>query len=98
MRNKRNKKRTAKRIAIILAFILLPVGAFGFGYFFKDTSQDKQLSHTLTVDGNIISEDINVNSNGIVPGDSISVPISIKPNSIALIRSILSSFLTFFIK
>lgn len=78
-----NKKRS-KRVAIVLACILIPVGAFGFGYFFRNHKVNKQVANTLTVDGSIggsIVENITPNTIGIVPGDIINETINIAPNA-----------------
>lgn len=78
-----NKKRT-KRIAIVLACILIPVGAFGFGYFWNRDSKDNQVANTLSVNGNItgsITEDADINTTGMVPGDEVKSTININPTS-----------------
>lgn len=81
-----NRKKL-RRVALVLVGILLPVGAFGFGYFYSNKDGIKDISHTLTVDGNIIGireanvEDIECDADGVVPGDSINVPIFIQPKS-----------------
>ncbi|WP_434798595.1 hypothetical protein [Terrisporobacter vanillatitrophus] len=80
----RNKRKT-RRIAISLACILIPLGALGFGYFVvRDEATDKKVAHTLTVDGKIEGTVVNTqdaNIDGIVPGDTISKTINIKPNA-----------------
>ncbi|MCC3869769.1 hypothetical protein [Terrisporobacter mayombei] len=80
-------KRKTKRIAIALACILIPLGALGFGYFVGgDKATDKEVANTLTVDGKIEGTVVNTqdaNTDGIVPGDTISKTINIKPNSTA---------------
>ena len=80
----KNKKKT-RRIAIVLACILIPLGAFGFGYFFKqDKVSEKKVTHTLTVDGNIegtIKNTVEANTAGIVPGDTVDETINIKPSA-----------------
>lgn len=84
MDRKNNKNKIVKRIAMVLLCILIPVGAFGFGYFFKNVEGNKDVTHTLTVDGSIKgidSQNIECDTDGIVPGDSVNVPISIQPNS-----------------
>lgn len=82
----RNKRKT-RRIAIALACILIPLGALGFGYFVgRDEATDKKVAHTLTVDGKIGGSVVNTqdaNIDGIVPGDTISKTINIKPNATA---------------
>lgn len=78
-----NKKRTMK-VAIVLACVLIPVGAFGFGYFFSDKGESHQVAHTLSVDGDItgsITEDVTTDATGIVPGDQVSATVNIKPTS-----------------
>lgn len=80
-----NKKKN-KRIAMILACILIPVGAFGFGYFFRNDEKNKQVANTLTVDGSIggsIVENFEPDTGGIVPGDVVDETINIKPNATA---------------
>lgn len=81
-----NKKKM-KRIAIALACILVPLGALGFGYFIGgDKAIDKEVANTLTVDGKIEGSVVNTqdaNTDGIVPGDTISKTINIKPNATA---------------
>ena len=80
-----NKKR-CKRIAMVLACILIPVGAFGFGYFFRTDEKEKQVENTLTVDGSIegsIAETSAVDMKGIVPGDTLNETININPKSTA---------------
>ena len=84
MDRKNNKNKIVKRIAMVLLCILIPVGAFGFGYFFKNVEGNKDVTHTLTVDGSIKgidSQNVECDTDGIVPGDSVNVPISIQPNS-----------------
>lgn len=80
----KNKKKT-RRVAIVLACILIPLGAFGFGYFFKqDKVSEKKVTHTLTVDGNIegtIKNTVEANTAGIVPGDTVDETINIKPSA-----------------
>lgn len=80
-------KRKTRRIAIALACILIPLGALGFGYFVGgDKAADKKVANTLTVDGKIEGTVVNTqdaNTDGIVPGDTISKTINIKPNATA---------------
>lgn len=80
-------KRKTRRIAIALACILIPLGALGFGYFVGgDKAIDKEVANTLTVDGKIEGTVVNTqdaNTDGIVPGDTISKTINIKPNATA---------------
>lgn len=67
--------------------VLIPVGALGFGYFTGgDEKKDIQIANTLTVDGSIevtTTSETEVNSAGIVPGDTINETINIKPNATA---------------
>lgn len=77
-----NKK--VKKTAILLAFMLIPVGAFGFMYFWKEDSRDSQVANTLSVNGNItgsITENADVDTTGMVPGDQIEATINISPTS-----------------
>lgn len=82
----RNKRKN-RRIAIALSCILIPLGALGFGYFIGgDKAVDKEVGNTLTVDGKIEGTVVNTqdtNIDGIVPGDTISKTINIKPNATA---------------
>ena len=78
-----SKKKT-RRVAIVLACILLPVGAFGFMYFWKEDSKDNQVANTLSVNGNItgsITENADVDTTGMVPGDQVKATININPTS-----------------
>ena len=81
---KNNKKRT-KRLAILLACILVPLGAFGFGYFLNKYKVEKQIAQTLTVEGSIggTIADTNLNISEIVPGDIISQSIELNSTSTA---------------
>lgn len=85
--NGKNKVKKARRVSIILVCILVPVGAFGFGYFMKQGSlNNKQVAHTLTVDGEIkgtIVEMEESSAEGIVPGDTVGKTINIKTNATA---------------
>ena len=77
-----NKK--VKKTAILLAFMLIPVGAFGFMYFWKEDIRDSQVANTLSVNGNItgsITENADVDTTGMVPGDQIEATINISPTS-----------------
>ena len=76
------KKKLAKRILIVIVVLLLPIGAFTLGYFFKEDKIEEKVANTLTVDGNII-EDIKTDTKGIVPGDETNVTINIEPTSTA---------------
>lgn len=76
------KRKLVKRILIVMVVLLLPIGAFTLGYFFKETNKDKEIVNTLTVDGNII-ENIQSNNQGIVPGDETEAIINIEPTSTA---------------
>lgn len=85
MENK--NKRITGRIAIALACILMPLGVLGFGYFIgEDKEYDKKVANTLTVGGEIGGTVVNTQDadiDGIVPGDTISKTINIKPNATA---------------
>ena len=81
----KNKKKT-RRIAIVLACILIPLGAFGFGYFTANKEVSNQVAHTLTVNGDItgsITESVTTDVTGIVPGDQVESTINIQPTSTA---------------
>lgn len=85
MKNKGNKK-YFRKISIVLALILLPIGAFTLGYFFKNNYVGNQVANTLTVDGSIegsITENIVAGETSMVPGDEISATININPKSTA---------------
>lgn len=85
MKNKENKK-SFRRIAIVLALILLPIGAFTLGYFYKNNTIKNQVANTLTVDGSIegsINENVVTEATSMVPGDEVSAEINIKPTSTA---------------
>ena len=85
MKNKGNKK-YFRKFFIVLALILLPIGAFTLGYFFKNNSVGNQVANTLTVDGSIegsITENIVAGETSMVPGDEVSATININPNSTA---------------
>ena len=80
-----NRKKL-RQVTLVLVVALLPVGAFGFGYFSRNDEHNKQVTNTLTVDGSIegsIVETSKVNIDGIVPGDTVSETIDIKPNATA---------------
>lgn len=80
-----SKKRTRK-VALVLVGILLPLGTFGLGYFFKqDSIPTKKLGNTLVVDGEISGtlKDDALDTTGLVPGDSINKTIEINPNCTA---------------
>lgn len=85
MGNKKKVVKKSRKIIIVLVCLLIPLGALGFGYFTKkDNVVDKQVSHTLTVDGNIGGTVVNskeTNMSGIVPGDTLDETINIKPNA-----------------
>ena len=77
-------KKKLRRVTLVLVGVLLPVGVFGFGYFFKQDSKNSQVAHTLSVDGDIdgsITENVTTDATGIVPGDQVSTTIDIKPLS-----------------
>lgn len=81
----KNKKRV-RRISIVLACILVPLGALGFGYFVGGDNKENQVAHTLTIDGSIEGTVVNTqeaNTDGIVPGDTVAKTINIKPNATA---------------
>lgn len=85
MKNKGNKK-NFRKISIVLALILLPIGAFTLGYFFKNNSVGNQVANTLTVDGSIegsITENLVSGETSMVPGDEVSATININPKSTA---------------
>lgn len=85
MKNKGNKK-YFRKFSIVLALILLPIGAFTLGYFFKNNSVENQVANTLTVDGSIegsITENIVAGETSMVPGDEVSATININPKSTA---------------
>lgn len=85
MKNKGNKK-YFRKFSIVLALILLPIGAFTLGYFFKNNSVGNQVANTLTVDGSIegsITENIVAGETSMVPGDEVSATININPKSTA---------------
>lgn len=79
------KKNRTRKVIIVLVCILIPVGALGFGYFIGgDKINDKDVTHTLTIDGSIggtVTNTQETNMNGIVPGDTIEETINIKPNA-----------------
>lgn len=78
-----SKKKTRK-VAIILVCILMPFGAFGFGYFWNGDSEDNQVANTLSVNGDItgsITKDADVDTTGMVPGDEVKSTININPTS-----------------
>ncbi|MEG1410638.1 MAG: hypothetical protein RR940_03210 [Bacilli bacterium] len=82
----KKKKNTYKKLALVLALILLPIGAFTLGYFFKKTEADQRVTNTLKVDGKIdgiTTTDVPSNTNGIVPGDEVTLPVGIIPESTA---------------
>lgn len=82
----RKSKKKLRYIAIVLALIFLPIGAFTLGYFFKIKSENHKVAHTLSVDGSIngsITQDIAGDVDGIVPGDEVAVTVNIKPTSSA---------------
>lgn len=77
-------KKKLRRVTLVLVGVLLPVGAFGFGYFFKEDSKNNQVAHTLSVNGDIegsITKSVTTDATGIVPGDQVSTTIDIKPLS-----------------
>ena len=77
-------KKKLRRVTLVLVGILLPIGAFGFGYFFKQDNKNSQVAHTLSVDGDIkgsITENVTTDATGIVPGDQVSATIDIQPLS-----------------
>ena len=85
MKNKWNKK-YFRKFSIVLALILLPIGAFTLGYFFKNNSVGNQVANTLTVDGSIegsITENLVSGETSMVPGDKVSATININPKSTA---------------
>ena len=79
-----NRKKL-RRVTLVLVGILLPVGAFGFGYFYSNKNIDNKVAQTLTVDGNIGGEVVNemTNIDNIVPGDTINKNINILPKATA---------------
>lgn len=80
----KNKKRY-KRLAIVLACILIPLGTFGFGYFFNQYTGQKKVADTLTVKGGIggTLADKEIDIAEIVPGDTINQSIQLNSTSTA---------------
>lgn len=82
-----NRKEKTRKVAIVLACILIPLGALGFGYFVGgDKATDKQVTHTLTVEGKLegsVVDTQETNTEGIVPGDTVAETINVKPNATA---------------
>lgn len=79
-------KKKLRRVTLVLVGVLLPVGAFGFGYFLKqDSIPTKTLGNTLEVDGGIggTLKDANLDTTGLVPGDSVDKTIKINPECTA---------------
>ena len=81
----RNNKKKLRYMAIVLALIFLPIGAFTLGYFFKNETIDaKTEGNTLTVDGSLdgtFKTDTTVGN--LVPGDTINKSIVLKPKCTA---------------
>lgn len=80
------KKNRTRKVIIVLVCILIPLGAFGFGYFWGSDNENHEVAHTLSVNGNIqgsITEDVSTNVVGMVPGDQVETTINIKPMSTA---------------
>lgn len=79
------KNKQLRRVTLVLLISVIPIGAFGFGYFYSNKAVDNEVANTLTVDGNIkgsiVSEVKNMDS--IVPGDTINKSIEILPNATA---------------
>ncbi len=79
------KNNRTRKVIIVLVCILIPLGALGFGYFIGgDKINDKDVTHTLTVDGSIggsVTNTQETNMNGIVPGDTVEETININPNA-----------------
>ena len=81
-----NNNKRVRRITIVLTCILIPLGAFGFGYFFGgETISNKTLGNTLEVKGEIggTLKEAELESIGLVPGDSIDKTVDIKPKCTA---------------
>lgn len=79
-------KKKLRRVTLVLVGVLLPAGAFGFGYFLKqDSIPTKTLGNTLVVNGEIDGtlKDANLDTTGLVPGDSIDKTIQINPKCTA---------------
>ena len=78
-------KKKLRRVTLVLVVVLLPAGAFGFGYFLKQDSIDNKVAQTLTVDGDIGGEVVNemTNIDSIVPGDTINKNINVWPKATA---------------
>ena len=81
----RKSKKKLRYIAIVLALIFLPIGAFTLGYFFKNENINaKTQANTLTVDGSLdgtFKTDETIGN--LVPGDTINKSIVLKPNCTA---------------
>ena len=81
----RRSKKKLRYMAIVLALIFLPIGAFTLGYFFKNETIDaKTEGNTLTVDGSLdgtFKTDTTVGN--LVPGDTINKSIVLKPKCTA---------------
>ena len=76
-------KKKLRRVTLVLVVVLLPFGAFGFGYFYSNKDIDNKVAQTLTVDGHIGGSVVSKVSSidGIVPGDTISKNINVLPNA-----------------
>lgn len=79
------KNKQLRRVIIVLLMSFIPIGAFGFGYFYSNKYEDNKIASTLTVDGNIkgsiVSKVSDIDS--IVPGDTINKSIDILPSATA---------------
>lgn len=79
------KNKQLRRVILVLLMSLIPIGAFGFGYFYSNKGLDNKVANTLIVDGSIkgsiVSEMSNIHN--IVPGDTIDKSIDILPNATA---------------
>lgn len=79
------KNKQLRRVTLVLFMSLIPIGAFGFGYFYSNKAVDNEIANTLMIDGNIegsIVSKVN-NIDNIVPGDTINKSIHILPNATA---------------
>lgn len=76
-------RKKLRRVTLVLVGVLLPAGAFGFGYFYSNKNIDNKVAQTLTVDGyiggTVVSNVDNIDN--IVPGDTINKSINILPNA-----------------
>ena len=81
----RRSKKKLRYMAIVLALIFLPIGAFTLGYFFKNENINaKTQANTLTVDGSLdgtFKTDETIGN--LVPGDTVNKSIVLKPNCTA---------------